>query len=486
MDNYQKLVELVKEAGIHESIAELLDWDEEVTMPAGAIERKALEKGVHAAVSHRLATSDEIGKLIKAVERKKLNAEQQAMVREIKFDYDRAINVPEELVKEMAETSTRAVEAWQKARKNNDFPLFKPHLKKIIDLKKKEAAAIDATKNPYDVLVEEYESGISTAEMANIFDEIKQELVPIIARISKAKQVNTRILGKQIPEQAQREFSLELLKYIGFDFSKGRLDVAEHPFTGYWRITTRYTDGFAGTIGSTIHEVGHAFYEHNLPFEHFGTPLGESRSLSVHESQSRLWENHIGKSKAFWQGMFPKLKKAYGLKTSLDEFYKAINCVQPGFIRVNADEVTYTMHIILRFELERALIEGRISVDDIPSVWKNKMRGYLGIDVPNDREGALQDIHWPSGLIGYFPTYSLGNVLAAQLFEAMTRDIDGLEEKISRGEFAELHSWLKDKIHSKGRRYPTKELIKMATGEEPNPRAYLRYLHNKFGEIYNL
>lgn len=485
MDSYTKLVELVKEAGILASISELLDWDEEVTMPSGAMQRKALEKGVNAALSHRLFTSSEIGKLLDSLKKAKLNDEQQAMVDEISFDYYRAKNVPESLVKEQEEVSTIAVNAWKKARKEKNFSLFAPHLKKIIELKRQEAKFTDSKKDPYEVLVEDYESGISISEMSEIFNEIKKELVPLISKIKKAGEIETKILDKKIPESIQQKFSQEILKYIRFDFSKGRLDIAAHPFTNYWRITTRYNEGFSNAIGGTIHEAGHAFYEHNLPFEHFGTPLGQSRSLSIHESQSRLWENHIGKSRAFWNGCFPKLKKAYKLgEVSKEDFYRSINAVHPGFIRVNADEVTYTMHIILRFELEKALISGELEVKDLPKVWNEKMKQYLGVNVPNDSQGVLQDIHWSSNLIGYFPTYTLGSMISAQLFEAMSRDINGLEQKIEAGKFDELHAWLQDNIHRHGRRYSTKELVKRATGENPNPKAYIKYLNAKFGEIY--
>lgn len=488
MNNYEQLITLVKDAGILASVGEVLEWDEEVVMPPAAIDQRALQKGMIAAISHRLFTTPEIGRLIREVKQQKLTDEQQAMVREIEFDYQRATKVPETLVKEQEEVTTIAQEKWKQARADNNFTAFAPHLNKIIELKKQEAAAIDPTRNPYEVLVEEYESGIPIDEIRSIFSTIKEGLVPLITKISKAPKIDASFLQRNIPIAAQKRFSKFLARYISYDFTKGRLDESTHPFTScYGRITTRYTDGFTGTIGSTIHEAGHGKYEHGLPFEHFGTPFGESRSLSIHESQSRFWENQVGKSFAFWKGLFPRLKKAYKLQDIDQEtFYKAINIVQPGLIRVNADEVTYTMHIILRFEIEEALISGKLSVNELSKVWNKKMKDYLGIDVPDDTHGVLQDIHWSAGLIGYFPTYTLGSMIATQLFEAATRDIAGLEEKMAFGDFQQLYAWMHDKIYQHGRRYTTKELIKLATGEEPNSRTYLAYLEKKFGEIYNI
>lgn len=486
MNAYQQLVEHIKEAGVLGSVQELLGWDEETMLPTGATELRALEKGTLAAVTHKLLTNDDIGKLIHQSKKEKLNDEQKAMLHEIEFDYLRDRNVPASLVKQLKETATHATEAWKQAKQQKKFGIFAPHLKKIVDLKQKEAHAIDPKRDPYEVLFEEYESGITVEEATHIFQTIKDRLVPLIDTISKRPPTSTKILYQKIPEQKQMELCHDLAKYIGFDFTKGRLDISAHPFSSAWRITTRYEDNFAAPLLSTAHEAGHAAYEHHLPFEHFGTPLGQYRSLSIHESQSRFWENHICRSLPFWKGFFPKLKKAYGLKdVSLEQFYHAINVVKPGLIRVNADEVTYTMHIILRFEIETALMQGKLAVDELPQIWNKKMKEYLGVNVPDDAHGVLQDIHWSFGDIGYFGTYSLGSMIAAQLFEAASHDIKGLEEKISLGKFDELHAWLKDNIHCHGRRYSTKELVKKATGEEPHPRAYLAYLERKFGTIHS-
>ena len=486
MHSYQQLVEHIKQAGIHASVQEILGWDEETMMPAGATEMRALQKGTQAEISHTLATSNTIGELIRQAKKEKLNNEQQAMLHEIEFDYARQKNVPAELVKQLEETTTRATEAWKRAKHNSDFKIFAPHLKKIVELKQQEAHAIDATKDPYEVLFEGYESGISIQETSDIFKTIKNKLVPLIEKISKKNEIDTKILYKKINEEQQLALCKALAQYIGFDFTKGRLDISAHPFSAAWRITTRFENNLAAPLLSTAHEAGHAAYEHNLPFEHFGTPLSQYRSLSIHESQSRLWENHVAKSKEFWKGFFPQLKKAYTINTTPDNFYKAINAVKPGLIRVNADEVTYTMHIILRFEIEKALIQGKLTVEELPNIWNKKMKEYLGVKVPDDAHGVLQDIHWSLGDIGYFGTYSLGSMIAAQLFKTATNEINRLKEKISTGKFGDLHKWLKNKIHTHGRRYTTKELIKRATGEEPNPKAYLEYLERKFGELYQL
>lgn len=486
---YNKLVELVKDAGIIGSVRELLEWDELVTMPPGTVERRGLQKAALAAHHHKLATSDKIGELISKAESERLNDEQKAMVREIKFDYEREKKVPEQLVKELQITTTQANEAWEKAREKNDFASFAPHLKKIIELEKQKAKAINPEKKPYEVLVEDYESGISLDEMRKIFGEIKKQLVPLIEKISKAKQHEDKMLHEKVPLVKQKTFNEMLAKYIGYDFTKGRLDESTHPFTGFdSRITTRYTDsGVHMAMLSTIHEAGHGKYEQGLAEEHFGTPLGQARSMSVHESQSRLWENHVGKSMAFWKGMFAKLQKEYKMQNvSLEQFYQAINKVTPNLIRVDSDEVTYTMHIILRFELEEALIDGKIQVEDLPKEWNKRIKEYLHIDVPDDAHGVLQDIHWSAALIGYFPTYALGSLMAAQIFETAKKSISGLEQKIEAGDFKELNKFLAEKIHKPGRRHTTKELIKLATGEEPNTQAYINYLQNKFGQLYGL
>jgi len=486
--SYARLVARIKEAGILNSVQELLAWDEEVTMPSAGIHRRSLEKGVIAALHHRLATDDTIGILLAQASQEILSPEQQAMVREIAFDYTRFKNVPEALVKEIEEVATLATEVWKVARKHNDFQHFAPYLERLIDLKRKEATAIDPSRDPYAVLVEGYESGMSVAEMKEHFTAIKKVLVPLIATIQKRPVISTAVIKKTIAPSVQMEFNKKVAEYIGYDFSKGRIDIAVHPFSACWgRITTRFTDDYANSIGSTMHEAGHAFYDQGLLHEHMGTPLGEARSLSIHESQSRLWENHVGKSRAFWQGLFPKLQQAYGLKgSSVDEFYRAINVVQPGLIRVNADEVTYTLHVILRFELEEELLAGRLKVKDLPSEWNRRMKEYLGVTVPSDSDGVLQDTHWASGLIGYFPTYTLGSMIAAQLFVAARTEYPMLEQEFAAGNVTTLHRWLQKNIWDHGRRYSTKELVQRATGDEPNPRAYLTYLQKKYGELYGI
>ncbi len=305
MTAYSQLVEHIKEAGILSSVQELLGWDEETMMPTGQTQLRAIEKGTLAAVSHKLSTSDTIGKLLQQTKKEKLNNEQKAMVREIEFDYLRDKNVPATLVKELKETATHATEAWKKSRKENKFATFAPHLKKIIELKKQKAKAIDGKRNPYEVLFEEYESGITIQEASKMFQTIKKRLVPLIEKIKKT-EISKEILYKKIPQETQFKFCKELAEYIGFDFNKGRLDISAHPFSAAWRITTRFEDNITASILSTAHEAGHALYEHNLPFEHIGTPLGQYRSLSIHESQSRLWENHICRSKEFWKGAFQK------------------------------------------------------------------------------------------------------------------------------------------------------------------------------------
>jgi carboxypeptidase Taq len=295
------------------------------------------------------------------------------------------------------------------------------------------------------------------------------------------------LLSKEVAVEKQSDFNTFIAKAIGYDFSKGRLDVSAHPFTScYGRITTRYNDGWWPAISGTIHEAGHGMYEHNLPLKYFGIPLGQYCSMSIHESQSRLWENNVGKSKNFWKYFLPKLTESYDLDVDLDDFYKIINQVEPTLIRVDADELTYSLHIILRFEIELGLIEGNINFEKLPEVWNEKFRAYFDIVPPNDSLGVLQDIHWSWGNIGYFPTYTLGSMIAAQLFAAAEKDIPSLATNLGEGKFDELRSWLNEKIWSHGKRYLTKEIIRNATGKNPDPDDYLNYLGKKYSEIYEL
>ncbi len=486
MGDYEKLLEIYKKSAILDSVAEALAWDQEVMMPSGALPVRTQQSSTLAALEHDILTCEEISDLLVALEKESLNPEQAANIREIKRCYKRAKNVPNDLVQEFQETRIKGVETWKKAREKNDFKLFLPNLKKVFDLSRKTAEYIDPNTHPYEVLLDNYEQDMSVEEIQCHLNKIKEHLVPLIARI-KDKKTDDSLLAKEVAVEKQSKFNNFIAKAIGYDFSKGRLDIAAHPFTScYGRITTRYKEGWWPAISGTIHEAGHGMYEHNLPLKYFCIPLGQYCSMSVHESQSRLWENNVGKSKSFWKIFFPKLTESYDLNVDLDDFYKIINKVEPTLIRVDADELTYSLHIVLRFEIELGLIEGKINFEKLPEAWNEKFMEYFGIVPHNDSLGVLQDIHWSWGNIGYFPTYTLGSMIAAQLFATVEKDLPGLANNLGEGKFDELRSWLNKKIWCYGKRYLTKELIRNATGKDPNPEDYLNYLENKYSEIYEL
>ncbi len=488
MRAYDELKKTIKKAGILNTVHELLDWDQEVTMPKGASWLRAIQRGTISEVAHEIFTQKKVGELIKEAEKEELNEEEKALVREVKKKYERATKVPSSLIKEITETSARATEKWKEAREKNEYEIFKPELKKIIELQKEYAKLINPDKNPYEVLIEDYESDIPYEEIKKNLEKIKEESKELLKKIKEKEPPRTDFLTKEIEEEKQLIINKTVAATIGYDFEKGRLDLSVHPFTGaYGRITTRTSEGWLEAITGTIHEAGHGMYEHGLREEEIGTPLGEPSTLSVHESQSRIWENNIGRSKEFWEYFWPRISKEYGLEEiSVEEIYRAVNIVKPSLIRVEADEVTYPLHIILRFEIEDDLINGRITVDELPTIWNNKMKELLGIIPPNNKLGVLQDIHWSMGSIGYFPTYALGTMIAAQLYEKIKKDIPTMKEEIRKGEFKRIKEWLKEKIHQQGRKYEVPELIRRATGKEISSEDYIKYLKEKYKEIYGI
>jgi len=398
-------------------------------------------------------------------------------------------------VRELSETTSKAEAVWAEARKNNDFSLFLPMLRKIVELKRKEAELIGFKDSPYDALLDVYEPGMTAREIEMIFSELRDFLVPFLSRIMKSKSKVRNILKGKFPIEKQVKFNRMVAEKLGFDFEAGRLDMSTHPFTtqfhpGDVRITTRYSDRDPFySIGSTIHESGHALYEQGIPMENFGSPLGDSVSLGVHESQSRMWENIIGKSENFWRYFFPRLKRIFPqnfAKTEIKDIYGYVNAVRPSLIRTEADEVTYNLHIIMRFEIEKDLIEGSIAVEDLPKIWNSKVKEYFGIDVPSDTLGVLQDVHWSGGLFGYFPTYALGNLYSAQFYAAAKRDILNLDREMKAGQFAHLLEWLRKNIHVHGKLFSAEELVMRATGERLNAQYFMDYVSEKYSKIYGL
>ncbi len=499
----QKPTDILKErlrevANLGSAIA-LLHWDQEVNMPAKGADARASAISYLCAIVHNkfIEVNDDglLTKLKRNLDQGKLKGNDAVIVAETWRSYEREKKLPEAFVKELAEVSSKSQTVWAEARAKNDFKLWLPWLEKIVKLKRQEAKYVGYKNSPHDALIDVYEPGMTTESTAMVLNDLKDFLVPFLQKIraSKTKVDAKKIIG-QFPVDKQFAFSQFIASKIGFDLESGRLDKSVHPFSTSFhptdiRMTTRYKESdIFYSIGSTIHETGHSLYEQNLPIEHFGTPLGEAISLGIHESQSRLWENQIGRSKAFWQYFYPKLQKEFPTpfkKLKLDEFYRIINKVEPSFIRTEADEVTYNLHIILRFELEREVIEGSLDLKDLPKIWNAKMKEYLGVDVPRDQLGILQDVHWSGGDFGYFATYSLGNLYAAQFYNQMRKDLPKLDKQIAKGNFAEINQWLKHHIHRHGKTYRASDLVKRVTGEPLNSRYFAEYLEKKYKEIYH-
>lgn len=494
-DAYDALLERVQRWNAVGSASGVLGWDQQVMMPEGGTPARSKQLSALSSVHHDMVTADETGELLDELDDADLTDEQAAVVREVRREYERADAVPVELVEEISETGSEALQAWEEAKAEDDFDEFAPYLEKHVELKREYAEHIDPDRDPYEVLFEEFEPCLSMERAESILTELREALVPMIDDIRESDvELAVDTFEGTFDEETQEALSREALELVGYDFDRGRLDVSSHPFTSGnqfdCRVTTRFdeTDPL-GAVGSTIHEFGHAQYNLGLPQEHFGTPLGQSRDLSVHESQSRLWENHVGRSEAFWERFLPDFQEHFPQteEATVRDAYEAFNQVyEDNFIRVEADELTYHLHIVIRFEIERDLIRGDLDVEDVPEVWNDKYEEYLGIRPETDSEGCLQDIHWSHGNFGYFPTYSLGSVMAAQLFEAAESEIDDLDGKIAEGDFEDLHDWLGENVHRHGSRYETNELVKRATGEDFTADAFLDYVDEKYGELYGI
>jgi carboxypeptidase Taq len=483
-----------------ENAAAVLSWDQQTYMPPGGAAGRAEQLGTLAQLSHELFTAAETGTLIERAAAETVAADADsddaALVRVARRDYDRAVKLPAELVAEMARTRTLAQEVWAKARSENDYPAFAPWLEKNIQLTRRAAECWGYKERLYDALLEQYEPGTTTAQVEAMFAELKPGLVSLVkAIVERGAPIDDATLHRDYDETRQREFSERLVRAIGYDFQRGRQDKATHPFcttfsTGDVRITTRFDPRFLSQgLLASVHEAGHAMYEQGSPAEFDRTPLRGGASMGVHESQSRLWENLVCRGEPFWRHWFPELQAAFPdalADTDADRFVRALCKVTPSCIRVEADEVTYNLHVLLRFELENELLEGRLSVADAPAAWNAKMQAYLGLTPPDDTQGVLQDIHWSIGIMGYFPTYSIGNLLAAQLWEKATAEIPEIPNQLARGDCGPLLGWLRAKIHRHGRKYLPNELIHRATGEPVQSRAFLSYLTAKYTELYRL
>jgi carboxypeptidase Taq len=489
-DAYIDLLERYGRIANIQSASGVLGWDQQVMMPEGGTPARSQQLSALSATSHELLTDEAFGEAIEAAERATLGDGQTAAVREIRREYDRATKVDTGLVERLSRATSEALPVWTAAREDDDFEAFAPVLTELIELQREYAAQIDPDADPYEVLFEEYEPylGLDTAQ--TVLTRLRDELVPLIDRVNDSTVELADPFPGTYSAADQEALSRDVLDLLGYDWDRGRLDVSTHPFTSGtpfdMRITTRFDERDPlGALTSTVHEFGHATYGLGLPDEAYATPLGEARDLSVHESQSRLWENHIARSPEFWELLAPAIERRLGVEAAPREFYEATNRIYPeNCIRVEADELTYHLHIVLRFEIERDLIRGDLAVENVPEVWNEKMNEYLGVTPETDSAGCLQDIHWAQGSFGYFPTYSLGSVLAAQLYGAAEADLTGLSESVAAGEFDALHEWLTDRVHRHGKRYRTPELVEEATGEAYSADAFLEYATGKYTALY--
>lgn len=480
-DTYRELRTWLVETAVLGSTSSLLGWDELTYMPPKGADGRARQMSLLSRMCHERFTQKQVGAKLDELLGQKLDEDAAANVREWKRAYDRAVKVPASLVEEITRAGVIARQAWGEARGKSEYAIFKPHLAKTINLQRQLAACLcghqpTTADEQYDVLLDAYEPYETSANLRLIFGQLREQLVPLIARVrDSGKLAPVEILKRSYPVEKQRELSLEAAKRIGFDLQAGRLDTTLHPFCsgitpGDVRITTRYDEhDFGNCFFSVIHETGHAMYEQGLPEAHWGTPLGDAASLGVHESQSRLWENLVCRSETFWRFFYPQTQAAFPQALGdvpADQFLFAVNSIRPSLIRTESDEATYNLHIILRFGLEQRLLWGELPVDGLPEAWNKGMKEMLGVEVPDDRRGCLQDVHWSQGAFGYFPTYTLGNLNAAALFAAARRDLGDLDGQIERGEFAPLLSWLRERIHRHGKRYPARELLRRAAGQE--------------------
>lgn len=501
---YKKLMEKVKNVIVFQSATSVIHWDMETMMPPKAIQMRSQQLSMLSRIGHKMMTDPEIGKLLEEIlkhaEYDKLNAVQKRNVYLIKKEYDEQTKLPEELVAEIAKQQAITTDVWKKAKAAKDFSMFKPELEKLVELERKAAEIlmkVKQTKTPYDALIDIFEPKMTAETITRVFEELKKGLVSLIRKCETApRQPDVSILKRRVSVEIQRKIAREIARFIEYDIESkeagGRIDETEHPFTtGYYddvRITTHYyEDNFASSIFSTLHEGGHAMYGQNLKREWIFQPVGSACSSGFHESQSRFVENIVGRSPEFWIYFLPKLKELTGnvlADVNLDKFVHAVNKVKPSKIRVEADEVTYCLHIIIRFNIERDLFTDKLAVAELPQIWNKSYKEYLGVDVENDSEGVMQDTHWASGLYGYFPSYALGNIYSGQILAAMERDLPQWRDSIANGNFHDVKQWLVKNVHSYGNLYDPADLIEKITGTELNVKPYLNYLNGKYQKLY--
>ncbi|HZU40660.1 MAG TPA: carboxypeptidase M32 [Solirubrobacteraceae bacterium] len=475
---------------------QLLGWDQQTMMPAGGAASRAEVQATIERISHRLFVEAETGRLLEAAAAELNGAEPDSddarLVAVVRRRWEKARRVPTELAAEIARAASLGHEAWVGARANSDFSAFAPHLARNVELAHRYTECLPEFERPYDALLDDYEPGVTSEEVTRIFAELRDELVPLIARVSAAEPVDDSYLHESFPVARQRELVDRVLRRMGFARDHWRLDEAAHPFATSFgcddvRLTTRWDEHyFPGALYGAMHECGHGLYEAGIARSLQRTPLGHAESLGLHESQSRMWENLVGRGRAFARVLAPLVAELTGRPIEPDALFRAVNRVQPSFIRVEADEATYGLHIVLRFELEQELVEGRLRVEELPEAWNARFAEYLGLEVTDDALGVLQDVHWAAGLIGYFPTYALGNLIAGQLWRRVHADVPDLDEQIAAGELSGLREWLREHVHRHGAKFRMPELVQRVTGGPVQVEPFVSYLKDKLGAVYGL
>jgi carboxypeptidase Taq len=497
-DAYRRLSERLAELTDLGRAARVLGWDQQVMMPRGGAAGRADQMATLGRLIHEGLISEEIGALLEEVrpyeESLPSESEEASLIRVARRDYDKAVRVPPQLSAEMARAAALGHEVWLEARAASNFGTFLPTLAKNVELKHRYIECFDDGDEPYDILLDDYEHAMKTSEVRAVFARLKEKLVPLIASAREADAVDASCLEGPFPIAPQKTVVRSILGRFGMEDQAWRLDETAHPFASSFsladiRLTTRYAENSLTGLFAAMHEFGHGLYEAGSDPALERTPLVGGVSLGLHESQSRLWENLIGRSRPFWQRFYPEARDAFPEAlgaVELEEFWRAVNRVSPSLIRVEADEVTYNMHVILRFELEQEILAGSVALDDLPREWNARMKEYLGVDVPDDAQGVLQDVHWSGGIIGYFPTYTLGNVMSVQIWETLRLELPDVDAQIEAGEFSELREWLREKLYRHGRKFTPRETLALVVGGPIDPEPYLRYLELKVSEVYGV
>lgn len=498
-EKWQQLMALAGELFDLSQVSAVLSWDQQTYMPPGGAQARAQQRATLQRMMHERLARPEVGELLAELEAEGAAGDdlfRQAVLREARREYDRTVKIPVELATEFVQVTSVAMNAWVKAREEDDFELFRPHLERIVELSRARADALGYTSHRYDALLDLYEPGATRADVDKLFDALRAELIPLLkAIVPKVAQVDDAVFRRRLDDDSQLAFVNQVVTGIGFDYNRGRMDLSAHPFTISFspndvRLTTRIDpDDMRMALYSAIHEAGHGIYEQGLPARFERTMVGSVPSLGLHESQSRLWENVIGRSREFWSYFLPQMQRAFpGVfdGATVDQVYRAVNRVEPSYIRTESDEVTYNLHIMIRYELEQALIDGSLAVADLPEAWNDKMEEYLTIRPRSVREGVLQDVHWSIGSIGYFPTYSMGTVLAVQLYDVARKEHPGIADELAAGNFDTVREWMQRNVYDQASLYTPKELLAKVTGTGYDPAPYLAYIKEKYSELYGL